>query len=123
MDIVTFSGKQQAVSQQSAGGRRNLPEKGRRNSHANAIYLRGVATARLPAASAPSGEARGEAVVTFPGKWNAKSWTARTLRGNLVVHWATKVSPGSKGFPISLNGALIVIPPDEGEERRNGRFL
>lgn len=70
-----------------------------------------VATARLRAASAPSGERESEAGVTFPAnemqnpgrrERSGKTWSSVTLDDESL--------PGSKGFPISLNSALIVIP-------------
>lgn len=60
------------------------------------------------AASAPSGE-RKRSRGNLPGKWNAKSWTARSACGNFVYAIERRKSPEPKGFPISLNGALIVI--------------
>lgn len=94
----------------------------RRNPHANTIYLRRRLPPAPPAASAPSGEAKAKPTVTFPGKWNAKSWTARR-EPRRPRHWATKLSRSRKGFPISLNGALIVIPRAGGGGERNGRCL
>lgn len=45
-------------------------------------FTSNVATASLPAASAPSGE-RKRTRGNVPGKWNAKSWTARAPVGTL----------------------------------------
>lgn len=70
-----------------------------------------VATAGLRAAIAPTGERESEAGVTFlanemqnPGRRerSRKTWSSVTSDDESL--------PGTKGFPISLNSALIVIP-------------
>jgi len=65
-----------------------------------------IATASLPVANAPSGK-RKRSRDNVSRQMECKILDAC---GNFVVRAiGRRKSPGSKGFPISLNGALIVI--------------
>ncbi|EFN63027.1 Protein kinase C [Camponotus floridanus] len=92
MDIVTFRANNERYHRAQEVTETYLRRAG--ETLMQMRFTSDVATARLPAASAPSGGGK-RSRSNVPGKWNAKSWTARMSRENLVVRSiGRRKSPG-----------------------------